>query len=81
MPLSPGGLGIGHLVFERLFSLIGVASGGANVFNVVFFGQLSLNLLGFFPYILLRREPELFLKPGMKGTAAAPLACSDSGAV
>ena len=26
------------------------------VFNVVFFGQMSLNLLGFIPYLFLRSE-------------------------
>lgn len=56
LPLTPGGLGVGHLAFEKLYQLAGVESGGANVFNIVFFGQLSLNLLGLIPYLFLRNE-------------------------
>ena len=55
LPLTPGGVGIGHIAFDRLYSLIGL-SGGANVFNIVFFGQLALNLSGFIPYLFIRSE-------------------------
>ena len=54
LPLAPGGIGIGHVAFDRLFHLVGV-DGGANVFNVYCLGQLALNLLGFIPYLFLRR--------------------------
>lgn len=56
VPLTPGGLGVGHVAFDKLFHLAGLGSGGANIFNVVFFGQLFLNLLGFIPYLFLRNE-------------------------
>ena len=55
IPLAPGGLGVGHVAFDGLFSMIGL-SGGANVFNVMVLGQLSLHLLGFIPYLLYRTE-------------------------
>ncbi len=53
IPLAPGGLGVGHVAFEKLFSMVGVA-GGANVFNLFFVSQVILNLVGFFPFILNR---------------------------
>jgi uncharacterized protein (TIRG00374 family) len=53
LPLAPGGLGLGHVAFERLFSMVGLTS-GANIFNVIVLGQLSLNLLGVIPYVLYR---------------------------
>lgn len=60
-PLAPGGLGIGHVAFEKLFSLIALDH-GANIFNIVFFGQMTLNLLGAIPYLFIRNE----LAPLMK---------------
>lgn len=55
IPLAPGGLGVGHLAFDRLFHLAGL-SGGANVFNVMILAQLALNLLGVVPYLLHRTK-------------------------
>jgi uncharacterized membrane protein YbhN (UPF0104 family) len=53
VPLAPGGLGVGHLAFEKLYALVGW-HGGANVFNVVVIGQLGLHLLGLIPYLMHR---------------------------
>jgi hypothetical protein len=55
LPLAPGGLGVGHVAFDRLYQLIGL-TGGANVFNVMVLGQLALNLLGFIPYLLFKTK-------------------------
>jgi glycosyltransferase 2 family protein len=55
LPIAPGGLGVGHVAFDKLYSLIGL-SGGANVFNAIAIGQLLLNLTGVFPYIFMRRR-------------------------
>lgn len=55
IPLAPGGLGVGHAAFDQLFSYIGI-SGGANIFNVAFLGQMTLNLLGIIPYLLLKSK-------------------------
>jgi hypothetical protein len=55
LPLAPGGLGVGHVAFDKLFSLVGM-SGGANVFNVMVLVQLALNLTGFVPYLLYKKE-------------------------
>lgn len=53
IPILPGGLGVGHVAFDRLFALIGY-QGGANVFNAYFLGFMCLNLLGSIPYLLVR---------------------------
>ncbi len=53
IPLAPGGLGVGHAAFEKLFALVGLP-GGANVFNVYVLSQLMLNLTGIFPYLSMK---------------------------
>ena len=62
IPLAPGGLGIGHMAFEKLFSMIGLED-GANIFNLIFFGLVFLNLLGFIPYLFMKNELEPQLLP------------------
>ena len=58
LPVSPAGIGVGHVAFDRLFSIIGL-TGGATVFNVFLVGQIAPQLLGVFPYLTLRREGTL----------------------
>ncbi|MES2117054.1 MAG: lysylphosphatidylglycerol synthase transmembrane domain-containing protein [Pseudomonadota bacterium] len=53
LPLSPGGLGVGHLAFDQLFTLVHL-SGGANVYNAYFVSQTLLNLTGVVAYLLNR---------------------------
>ena len=53
LPLSPGGLGVGHVAFEYLFTLAGL-SNGANVYNAYFVSQTCLNLTGVFAYLAHR---------------------------
>jgi uncharacterized protein (TIRG00374 family) len=55
LPLAPGGMGVGHLAFERLYALVGW-TGGSGVFNVIVLGNLALNMLGFIPYIFYRSK-------------------------
>jgi glycosyltransferase 2 family protein len=55
IPLAPGGLGVGHAVFDHLFALVGLP-GGANVFNIFALSQLTLNLLGFIPYLATKNQ-------------------------
>ena len=57
LPIAPGGLGVGHLAFEKLFMLIGL-SHGATVFNCIFVGQAALNLLGLIPYLFLKKSSQ-----------------------
>jgi uncharacterized protein (TIRG00374 family) len=58
LPISPSGLGVGHVAFKRLFELIGL-SGGASVFNVYLLGQMAPCLLGVFPFLALKRSGDL----------------------
>ena len=55
LPISPGGLGVGHFAFEKLFSMIDLSQ-GANIFNIFLLSQLSLNLLGAIPYLGLKKN-------------------------
>lgn len=50
LPIAPGGLGVGHVAFDELFSLIGLDN-GANIFNIFTLSQLAFNMLGVIPYI------------------------------
>jgi uncharacterized protein (TIRG00374 family) len=58
LPISPSGLGVGHVVFERLYASAGL-TGGATIFNVYLLGQIVPCLLGVFPYLTLKRRSEL----------------------
>ena len=55
VPLAPGGLGVGHAAFDKLFAMVGLP-GGANVFNIYALSQLVLNLLGIIPYLTGRKN-------------------------
>ena len=55
IPISPGGIGIGHVAFESLYSLAGY-SGGADIFNLFVIIQLSIFLLGGIPYFFYNNE-------------------------
>lgn len=51
LPIAPGGMGVGHAAFEKLFQLVGLP-GGANLFNIYTITQLALNLCCFIPYLI-----------------------------
>jgi uncharacterized protein (TIRG00374 family) len=55
LPVSPAGLGVGHVAFDRLFAAIGLTS-GATIFNVYLLGQITPCLLGVFPYLALKKR-------------------------
>jgi glycosyltransferase 2 family protein len=54
LPLAPGGIGVGHLAFDRLFSIVGIER-GADVFNLYILGTVFLSLSGILPYLLSKR--------------------------
>lgn len=60
MPITPAGLGVGHLLFENLFKMVGVAN-GASLFNLTFLGSVSISLLGVIPYLLLKKPEKKVL--------------------
>jgi glycosyltransferase 2 family protein len=55
LPISPGGLGVGHVAFDSLFNAVGLR-GGALVFNVFLLSQALPCVIGVIPYLLLRRR-------------------------
>lgn len=55
LPISYAGFGVGHVAFDQLFAMIGLA-GGATVLNVYLIGQIVPCLLGVIPYLTLRRQ-------------------------
>ncbi|MCO4792474.1 MAG: flippase-like domain-containing protein [Bacteriovoracaceae bacterium] len=58
IPISPAGLGVGHMAFDSLFGYFNI-SGGANFFNLYFISLVFINLFGFIPYILSGRKHSL----------------------
>ncbi len=58
LPISPAGLGVGHYIFDMLFSLIHI-EGGASFFNLFFLVNVTVNSLGFFPYIFSGKKHSL----------------------
>ena len=56
IPISPAGLGVGHGIFDILFSYFGI-SGGASFFNIYFIVTISLHLLGVIPHLLNKKRP------------------------
>ena len=55
IPIAPGGIGVGHVAFESLYQLVGIA-GGADIFNMYIIMQLAVYLLGGIPYFLYNSE-------------------------
>ena len=72
LPLSPGGLGVGHLAFEQLFAMVDMRQ-GANVYNVYFVSQTVLNLTGVVAYLLKKPGAQAVQeRQGGAGPAALP---------
>lgn len=58
IPISPAGLGVGHLAFAKLFEFFGV-TGGASLFNIYFILAVSVNLVGAIPYLVYGKRHSL----------------------
>ncbi len=55
LPVAPGGLGVGHAIFQKLFEFSGITN-GASLFNLFYVVTLCINILGFIPYILSKTK-------------------------
>lgn len=53
IPVAPAGLGVGHAVFDKLFSFFGQMN-GASLFNFQFLATVIVNLCGIVPYLFHR---------------------------
>lgn len=58
VPISPMGLGVGHAMFQELFSYFSIMN-GASLFNLFFLFEIFINLLGGIPYIFYRDQSSL----------------------
>ena len=58
IPITPLGLGVGHIAFNKLFAFYGVA-GGANYFNLYIITHIMSDLLGIFPYLFSKKKLKL----------------------
>lgn len=70
IPISPSGAGVGHFIFDELFSLVGV-QGGASLFNIYFIVLIGVNLIGAVPYLFTKKkhsikEAEVFEEDGIE---------------
>lgn len=55
IPIAPSGAGVGHFVFDELFKIYNIP-GGASLFNLFFLSTILVNLLGFVPYLLMKKR-------------------------
>lgn len=53
IPISPAGLGVGHLAYQKLFSFINIKN-GATLFNNFWILCLFVNLIGVIPYLFIK---------------------------
>ncbi len=61
LPVSVSGMGVGHVAFDQLFSMVGLRS-GANVFNLFVFAQLVPGTLGALVFLFVkdpRKTPQV----------------------
>lgn len=55
IPISPGGLGVGHVLFANLFSLVHIDN-GASLFNLFYLCSFVHNFLGVIPYLIIGKK-------------------------
>ncbi|MCK5883549.1 MAG: flippase-like domain-containing protein, partial [Bacteriovoracaceae bacterium] len=58
IPISPSGMGVGHVAFKELYELIGV-TGGASLFNLYILAMISFNLVGVIPYLMIGKKKNI----------------------
>ncbi len=57
IPISPGGIGVGHAAFATLFNFIHHTN-GASLFNVFWILIMLVSCLGIFPYLLRKKQKD-----------------------
>jgi uncharacterized membrane protein YbhN (UPF0104 family) len=61
IPIAPAGLGVGHVVFEKLLGFFAITN-GASLFNIYFFVIMISNLTGVIPYLAHSSKGNIHLK-------------------
>ena len=67
IPISPGGMGVGHAAFEKILSYFNITN-GANLFNTFWVIILINNLLGLIPYLFLSKKKDKKLTTSIQTT-------------
>lgn len=55
LPIAPGGLGVGHAIFQKLFELSSITN-GASLFNLYFVITMIVNIFGVIPYLMTKTK-------------------------
>lgn len=55
LPITPAGLGVGHVLFENLFKMLQIDH-GASLFNLFFIANTLVNVTGVIPYLFVKSE-------------------------
>ncbi len=58
LPVAPGGLGVGHAIFQKLFEMTGLTN-GASLFNLYFVLTMVVNIFGIIPYLFGTAKKDL----------------------
>lgn len=58
LPIAPAGLGVGHVVFEKLLAFFQITN-GASLFNLYFFVLMITNLTGVIPYLFFGTDKNI----------------------
>tara|TARA_B100000925_G_C22011036_1_gene476507 strand:+ start:6887 stop:7873 length:987 start_codon:yes stop_codon:yes gene_type:complete len=61
IPISPGGMGVGHAAFEKILGYFQL-NNGANLFNTFWIMILLNNILGLIPYLLFSKKKDKIAK-------------------
>jgi uncharacterized protein (TIRG00374 family) len=70
IPISPGGIGVGHLGFYSLFRMAG-SNAGAEIFSLFIVARSVSSLPGLFCFLLVRSETRHAQKPAVPVLASA----------
>lgn len=57
IPIAPSGLGVGHVLFDNLFKLLGIYN-GASIYNLYYLMTLFVALFGIIPYLFIRKSSD-----------------------
>ena len=55
LPISPSGIGVGHIAFDNLYNWFGF-SGGATIFNIFIINQILVFLSGAIPFVFYKKQ-------------------------
>lgn len=69
LPITPAGIGVGHLAFDHLFTNVGMNS-GASIYNIYIMSILFMNLSGGLFYLFLKKRERISIQKIMQPEAS-----------